>query len=773
MKKYKTGIILWISAILCTIIVFPNISLNPNSSLFNVSNDGIKNYFTTLFYINYDEGNHFSGMNYPFGEHVVFTDNMPVLARPLQFLGSYFPWIKTHTLGIVNLCLLFSIVLSVYYIFKILTHYKVNPIYAILSALFVAFLSPQLNRITAHYGMGIIFYIPATIYYIIQYTHTSKKSNLLYIFIIITISVFFHLYNLAIVFIFSGFYVFWLLIFNKFSRNSIRQSVWLFTVFVTSLIFSYGFITLTDHVKDRPRQPYEALANEATLKDILTNDVPLGHVLQFLTGSASPVISSEGKSYIGLVSILILLSLIIYFLQKLFRKKQGPSDEITGFTQSYRVFLAAAFCQLLFSMAIPFIFDRDFFIDRVSVFRHFRALGRFIWPFYYVIMIYCFVITFKIFLIIRSRMRPKLAYSFLVIVMLIWLVQYSAYYTAFRNYDKNALTNYQNLYSKNEKNWQQWLSEKGYRTSDLQAVFGLPFFHASSEKIWIGQGNVGMNEYELCKLSLQTGIPVINNLMARTSWGQTFDIIQLLDGPFNKKAVLKYFDERPILVYHEKKVALDQVREKEWIEQAKFLGSWNDEIDIYAINPKHLQSINEGLRDSIRQVVETDQKTSGMITADNTPFYYENSFTKTNNLKGFADNGMLLAAADKEFVIVDSIMIPESAKGKAYTLSIWAKCNMKDFRTPYFELHQFDRLGKQVSVIFIHTKESTNVIEDWFKAATNFDIDTTTNYMILKAYGGWDKPVYTGLDNLLIQPIQGIHFYKSPLRGLLLNNRPQ
>lgn len=772
MKQYTTGFIVWLSAILCTIIVFPNLALHPNTSLISVWNDGIKNYFTTLFYINYNDGLHFSGMNYPFGEHIVFTDNMPALAGPVRFLSHYFPWLQQHALGIMNLCLLFSLVLSVHFLFRILKHYKVNTIYALLSALLIAFLSPQLNRITAHYGMGIVFYIPATIYYIIQYTNNGKKRNLVYIFTVITVSAFFHLYNLVIISLFTGLYAIWSIVLNKFSRHSIRQSIGLLIVPVASLIISYGFVVITDPVKDRSSYPYEALANEATIKDILANDVPLGYLFQFITGPADPVISTEGKSYLGFVSLLLLPALMVYFLFRIWRKKHEAPNRIERFTKSYLVLLAAASSQLLFSMAIPFIFDRDFFIEQVSVFRHFRALGRFIWPFYYVIMIYCFVIIFNIFLMIRSRKQPKLAYSFLTIVIIIGVIQYSAYYTAFRKYDKDAISNYQNLFSKKETNWREWLKAKGYKTSDIQAVLGLPFFHFNSDKIWIDQGNVGRNEYELCKLSLQTGIPMVNTLLARTSWGQTFANIQLLDGPFNQKEVLNKFDDRPILIYVENVDPLNPDKEEEWVKHARFIGSWNDEIDLYTISPQHLLFLNQEQRDAARHIAGKSSETSGLTDTSSNAFFYENSFRKENKVKGFADEG-ILQAADNETMIVDSILVPSSSTDKMYTISIWAKCNMKDFRTPYFEIYQLDHLNKQLSMTDFHTKRSTNVIEDWFKAETNFKIASGTKYLLIKAHRGWDKPVYEGLDNLLIQPSGSIHFYKSPLRGLLLNNRPQ
>ncbi|OJV51745.1 MAG: hypothetical protein BGO31_11405 [Bacteroidetes bacterium 43-16] len=771
MNKYYIHFLLWLSAIACIILVFPNLSLHPNSSLISVWNDGIKNYFTTLFYIDYNEGNHFSGMNYPFGEHIVFTDNMPAFARPIQWLGQYVPWVKQHSLGAMNLTLLFSIVLAAHFVFKTLRHYKVPGLFAIISALFIVFCAPQLNRITAHYGMSILWYLPAIIYFIIRYFEGQQWRYLLYISLVSTIAALFHLYNLAIILVFIGFVTASNMLLHRFSKKSIRQSIWMLFFELISVGLSYSYVLSTDTVKDRPTYPYEALGNEATLNDIFVNDTPLGHIFQFLFGTATPVISTEGKSYIGLVSILVFICLTVLFIKRIIRYKSKAVSPY-AIDKPFKILLLAALFQLLFSMAIPFIVDRDFFIDHISVFRQFRALGRFIWPFYFVIMMFCTLFIADIYKKLRAKKKNILATGLLTTTMLIWLIQAYGYVQAFKLYDKEAKENYTVLYSKAEKSWPEWLKEKGYEVSDFQAVLGLPFFHYNSDKIWIDLGNVGRNEYELCKLSLQTGIPMINTLLARTSWGQTFANIQLLDGPFNPKEVLDKFDDRPVLLYVEKIDKLNPDKEKEWMDKARFLGSWSDEIDMYLINPKQLQAANQRLRDTIRQIAEASPEQSGLAGIHKQQFYYANNFKQNNTQPGFADPGMLLAT-DEASMIVDRIELPADRSDSIYTISIWAKCNMKDFRTPYFEIYQFDSTGKQIGMVDFHTKATTNVIQDWFKAETNFKIEAPAKYMIIKAFRGWNKPVYTGLDNLLLQPSQSIHFYKSPLRGLLLNNRPQ
>ncbi|MBK8555528.1 MAG: hypothetical protein IPL65_07045 [Lewinellaceae bacterium] len=53
---------------------------HPNTQLIGAGPDGFKNYMTTGWHVRYDTSYvHFGGMNFPFGEHVLFTDNQPIL----------------------------------------------------------------------------------------------------------------------------------------------------------------------------------------------------------------------------------------------------------------------------------------------------------------------------------------------------------------------------------------------------------------------------------------------------------------------------------------------------------------------------------------------------------------------------------------------------------------------------------------------------------------------------------------------------------------------
>ena len=59
---------------------------DPNAFLFGESPDGFKNYMTTTWHVRHDSSYvHYGGMNYPYGEHVLFTDNQPILSAGMQW----------------------------------------------------------------------------------------------------------------------------------------------------------------------------------------------------------------------------------------------------------------------------------------------------------------------------------------------------------------------------------------------------------------------------------------------------------------------------------------------------------------------------------------------------------------------------------------------------------------------------------------------------------------------------------------------------------------
>lgn len=737
----------------------------------NTVQDGIKNYYSVLYNVAYDHGNHFSGMHYPFGDHMVFSDNMPLFSVLVKSIQQIFPALSPYTLGFMHFLLLFSFPLCAHYLYLILRHFKVGTIFAIIAAIFITFFSSQGIKIFAHYGMALLFYIPAIIYYVIKYTHSKQKKYLVYIFLVGAIVAALHLYNGAIVTILLGFAGVANLLIKQDQtfKHRLKFTALLWSLGIAVLMPITIYLKLTDTITDRPTYPFGTLSNETKLNDLLVNDVPLGHIFQFAVGNATGIVGSEGKSYIGIVSIIVLLLVGIKKVKALLSKKKifvHPQDEELG------VWLLTALFQLLFAMAIPFIIDRDFFADQISVLRNFRTIGRFAWPFYYVIMIYCTIIIYRKYEALKQKNRLYAANAVIALSVILWIIQLYGPVKYMRTFSANAPDNYARLYDKGGTNWNDWLAQHNLKASDFQALLGLPFYHCNaSEKIWIMAVNEDFNQFEFCKLSLQTSLPMFNSMLARSSWSQTFELVQIIDGKLNKKTILDKLNNKPLIILLDKNTPLKET-EQEWIEYADYIGERDQNFAVYSIDPQKVKQLDAVYRDSLKTLVNAKKEDYGILEDTTATFSYSNNFILNNNDTGFADKGMFLPQS-RDGDIVDTIRIPAEARNKEYSLSLWAKCNMYDYRTPYFELYQYDAGGKQTKFSDFNTKFSTNIQGDWFLVTTNFKIKDQTAYIVLKALSGSRRISYKGLDNLLMQASQSIYFYKSPLRGLLLNNRPQ
>ena len=93
--NWTSNTLLIFSCCLAIFFLCPEIALAPNSYLFSDNPDGIKNYYTFLYQQKYGTGFHFMGMNYPFGENLIYVDAIPIFSTLMSFINS-------------NICLLYT-----------------------------------------------------------------------------------------------------------------------------------------------------------------------------------------------------------------------------------------------------------------------------------------------------------------------------------------------------------------------------------------------------------------------------------------------------------------------------------------------------------------------------------------------------------------------------------------------------------------------------------------------------------------------------------------
>ena len=153
--------------------------ISPNKFLFSVSGDAIKNYYTYACHIKNDSSYiNFEGMNYPYGEHFLYTDCHPVICTSVKYLSSFFPELPGYSIGLINFFMIFSFFITAVLLLYIFQMYKVNNIIGILGALGITVMAPQVFRMTGHISLSYSFFIPLTFILTLKsYTGANQKNG--------------------------------------------------------------------------------------------------------------------------------------------------------------------------------------------------------------------------------------------------------------------------------------------------------------------------------------------------------------------------------------------------------------------------------------------------------------------------------------------------------------------------------------------------------------------------------------------------------------------
>lgn len=289
--------------------------INADSYFISMWGDGFKNYFTFAYYVNYDHGAHFTGMNYPFGENVVFTDDQPLLAFIFKYLA-HFKLVKDHLHQLFTYTTFLTVPLCAAAVFLILAEFEVTGIYAVICAVFIALLSPQIIRLSGHFGLSHCFALPLAFLFLIK---ASKTGSGIYLILFSATAVafgFMHIYLLAIIGFFGIVYA--LLFYLTLEKNRFNLSLSFKIIIASVLPFLVikVFMFLTDPVLDRPNTPWGFFDTCANFNSVFLppRSFLYGVIYLVLPRSIASPVSGEIQSYIGILADLLLIFIIVLSL---------------------------------------------------------------------------------------------------------------------------------------------------------------------------------------------------------------------------------------------------------------------------------------------------------------------------------------------------------------------------------------------------------------------------------------------------------------------------
>jgi hypothetical protein len=748
-------------AVCLTVVGLSYIVTEPWHVLTELGGDGAKNIFTYLYNSMYGTGFWLSGMNYPYGEHIVFTDGFPLLSVFFAATGN----VSAPT-ALTALWLLIGLgyVLSIVFVYKILLRQGLPPLAAMFFAGLIAMLTPQWIKIRGHYALAMMCVLPMLYYWTLAYHEEGKWRNCVYIFLMGCIVAFMHPYYAGIILVWVMTYSLGYFIFNK---QALQRKL----KHLTGLIIAGGAIPavvmiimkLTDPLTDRAARPYNPIESYTNIPQILTSYFsPFWEfaVNKSLVPAAAD--GGEGFTYIGLVPIMILLlSIPVAWLRKKYTHATAPQTTPRLAFSPIWLFMAAA--ALVLSMGIPMKLNLQWLMDYLIIFKQFRSLGRFSWIFYFIITVFSAVTLYQWFSELILCGRKKLAWSLLLLSATVWSIEAAGYMRASRKVADMGRYNYEMMFSVYEQKWESFLKEQQLTSDSFQAILLLPYFHIGSDKIWVGEpGWIMTLGY---KASLQLQLPMINAMMARSSWHHAQQQAKIAAGPYSEKPLLRELkSSKPFLLLRHVHDSLppDQAY---LLQAADYIGTFSD-CSVYACYPERMAANDKHHADTINTMLP--YMTSADTCVGSFGTWYTNHFDEATTTEKLFGTGSVPCIKQVEGIIAVISVLP-AADSVLYEYSCWFLLGKEDYRSPSINLELNDQAGRKIKTVLINTSGSTDSYGMWFRASGYFYIPNNCGKINCRIVNS-PNPTYIAMDEMQLRPAESIVISKCKDGTIMVNN---
>lgn len=721
MRNLPKGILLTI--VLSAIVLFfffGPILKNPNRVYFASGGDGFKSYYGSIYHLQVDSSYlKFEGMNYPYGESVFFTDNQPLLTNSVKWFSNNMIDIRSNMVGIINLSMILSILIAAIFLFLLFAELGTAWWYGALASVGICMLSPQIGRMSGHFSLAYLFWIPLMLYLIVRFSKKESWALSLLISFVGFLAASMQLYFLG----FYGFLLifYWLQARNWFKENMRVRLIALIHLFIQAclpFIFLEIIMILTDPVSDRTTHPYGFLIYLAhPVSVFLPSGAPYAFVPKFIT--VFKHLDWEALACIGVASLAGFVVGLISFLKKMFTGKAfwRVSDDPV-----LTAFFWASLLALLLSFGLPFKLGMEWLIDYIGPFRQLRALSRFSWLFFYVINVIVFYQLHRWFAESKGRIVP-LSIIFIAFSLLFIDGYYNMKGTASRLH--NEMPAMDDV--KNELPVNRWVSQ--IDASQFQAIIPIPYFHVGSENIWIEPKNNSLESTLIA--SLKTGLPTTAVMMGRTSISQTYRNYSLLMEPLQNYDILKDFRNKKDLLLLVMKGSELNSDEKRIVSASTFLTD-NDQFELHRLTCDSLAQIPDQYRHQVIGGFDAGKlmKKNNLVVSDTISFLYCQGYNDEVNAAFDGKGAHTLIGKDWNTLFEQKLF--RAKKGDDYLVSFWLK-NYKTDGYPRFKIEntQTDESGKVLDSFHSFITSYIKAIDgDW--ALFEIPVDVKADDVLLK-----------------------------------------
>ncbi|UKN00609.1 YfhO family protein [Paracrocinitomix mangrovi] len=735
-KKGLPEIITFAISFLILFAFYHEVLMHPNDYLFSAWGDGVKNYYSYMYHAEYDSGFwDFSGMNYPYYEHMVYTDGHPLLSYLIGLFG-----LTAYGVGILNLLMLLSYPVCSVILYKILNHYKVEKWWSILAAVSITFLSPQIFRLTGHFSLSYVFAVPGMWYILIKASQSNKLKWLFIGFTYLLVFFFTHPYLGMILVTFGA--AFWIVrsvILKQWKWNLIKFLI----IGIAPVVIFQLLVFLTDTHLDRTGQPQGFYDYYAKWSSVL---VPHHGPVFFISDKIHFKIPHwETMAYVGFGTIIFFLIILTYTIKNRssIPFKKYLKNELT-------VFVIAAWLVLVFSFCFPLRFSfMHWLADSISPLKQFRVLGRFTWVFFYVATVGSVVLYYRF----QLQNKKKIWTALFVFLMLLQLSEGLFAHKEVSGYVSQAPNSFKKeTLSPKLQELISFVDE-----SDYDAFMILPFQHMSSENIML-LGTEGSN-FDSFMLSYHCSKPTLNCSSSRMSISEAIKFNNFFSPEYIEKELINDFPKDDKILIIKRKEACTEGEMRLLFTSKEVFN--NDEYVALEFQPEKYNSDYY-----FNQIVEKEKTAVYDVgegfKSDTTDVWF--FYKSWDDDKGESLGGEGAWHSQKEKLNpLHEFFKEDGLEEGSYTVSFWYYLGV-DAPTMAGIIDQ-DFGGEEESIwaSTFDVKLSTLIVDKWCRVNLNFEwTDNTDKVLIYLQGSGNHTPFY--VDELLVYKTDGPPLFRREKR---------
>jgi hypothetical protein len=556
---------------------FSKLLLHPGQYLIVDHYDGIKSYFSLASFLRQplSEGAMIHGHNYPFGEYVYYTDTSPLVSIPLHVLVQLVPALAPYGIYLYDVFTLAGLVVSTLLLVSILRRLAVPAWLSLVLAVALPWLSPQTLRLNV--GHMSLAYTPGVLLplWLLLGLYQAWRAGRptgrwwLGLGLATTAAAWLHFYYLGIV---GGWLAFFIALWA--GREALAPRPWRAlagrgaALLAWLLVSTYGLLQVLD--QRHGERPVGSSGYDWIEWRFQFGTLFHGHdfykIRFFLERTAG--VPYESTAYLGAFVLygLVVVGVLAFVLRRQ-RQRGGAAPQWLPTLPGPGADVNRDFLGLLLLAAVPLALaalGETIDVDNGNYQLHnylnpflwlhkvteritqFRALGRFIWPFWWAVVLGFTWYAGRAWRVAESRQVRWLQALWVGLagMAVVDMVNAAQHY--------KTVTQPANLLAPaalaDVSAQVGWLDQSRY-----QALLTLPYYHVGSENTEQGFSYTVDPDDPFCnrtyQLGMVTGLPLMAHKATRTPNYQARELATMFRPEGPEPSLLARLDNRPILVY--------------------------------------------------------------------------------------------------------------------------------------------------------------------------------------------------------------------------------